>query len=107
MNLPIDRFFYELRDGEAWWITPDQPSGIGIGEYVSILYDEDYVLLKHGSYQHVSEYMKRMQEALQPLPMKLIHTRILISGQYDIEAINRIINTTGFLRELLTQGECL
>jgi hypothetical protein len=51
MNLPIDRFFYELRDGEAWWITPDQPSGIGIGEYVSILYDEDYVLLKHGSYQ--------------------------------------------------------
>jgi hypothetical protein len=56
---------------------------------------------------NVSEYMKRMQEALQPLPMKLIHTRILISGQYDIEAINRIINTTGFLRELLTQGECL
>ena len=64
-----------------------------------------YTLLKHGNSEYVLEHARRLQTAYRDagLPGMASEVIVILSDSWDVETLNKIISTTGYLGRFIRE----
>jgi len=64
-----------------------------------------YTLLKHGNSDHVLEHARKLQTAYREagFPNKASEVVVILSDLWDVETLNRIISTSGYLGRFIQE----
>jgi len=73
---------------------------------VSLMYDyEDNVLLKHGSPESVQKQYKEYRAKLESVAPDLFKLRVVTSNKWKVSELNRILDTSGYIKLLETEPD--
>lgn len=79
---------------------------IFMSDEISLLYDfEDHVLLKHGSPSSVQKYFEKYREKIKEDNPTLERLRVATSDKWKVSELNRILDTSGYIRLLSSEPE--
>ena len=67
--------------------------------------DPNYTLLKHGDSEHVLEHARKIQTAYRDagFPDMASEVVVIISDLWDVETLNKIISTSGYLGRFIRE----
>ena len=102
-------FEYQLKDNKYALYDTKENEIISMNSQISILFDkQDFVLLKYGNPELVKQTFDLMkQRYIEANLLDFANDLSIISGNIDIDELNKIINCTGYLKVFLKKSENL
>jgi len=77
---------------------------IFMSDEISVLYDLDGVMLKHGSPENVQKHFEKYKK-MQALQPGLFSFRVVTSNKWKVEELNKILTHSGYVVLLETDPE--